>query len=336
MNIVDNFSLRRYNTFNIECIAKQFSVLNALEDYTSLVNSGELNNKKVLILGGGSNVLFTDDFDGLVVHPQFKGVEVLEEDKDTIKVRVGAGEVWEDFVEQAVSNGWFGIENLALIPGLVGAAPMQNIGAYGTELKDIFDHLRAIHFKTGELTTFSKEDCGFAYRTSVFKTSLQGQYLIYDVSLNLKKVPSVNLSYKVLNDYFKHKNNLTPKDIFEAVVDIRNSKLPDPKKIGNAGSFFKNPIISKTDYEFLKAEYPDIVAYPQEDDSVKIAAGWMIEQAGYKGMRKGKVGVHHAQALVLVNYGGANGQDIFDFSKRIAELTKKMFGIVLEPEVNII
>lgn len=326
------------NTFHIESIANQFVQLDDLDDIQAMISKGELKNRKVLILGGGSNVLLTKNVDGLVLHPQFKGINVLEENNEDLKVRVGAGESWEDFVKYTVTNGWHGIENLALIPGLMGAAPMQNIGAYGVELKDVFESLRAVNLETGELIEFLKKDCEFAYRSSVFKTHLKNQFMIFDVCLNLKKKQKLNITYRALKEYLD-KNpecEISQKAVFEAVVDIRNSKLPDPDQIGNAGSFFKNPVISQMQFVGLKIEFPEIVGYVQSDQNVKLAAGWLIDQAGLKGYRNGNVGVHEKQALVLVNYGNASGKEVYELSEQVKNKVNSIFGVQLEREVNIV
>jgi len=338
MKLQKNYSLKSMNTFRLDCKAKRFVQLDHLNDLRKLISAGELQNSEILILGGGSNILLTKDFEGLVLHPQFIGVEVLEEDDSLVKIRIGAGESWEDFVEYTVNKAWYGIENLALIPGLMGAAPMQNIGAYGVELKDVFDSLRAVDLESGELIEFTKENCEFGYRTSVFKTRLKGKYLIYDVCLVLRKEAKLNIQYKALKNQLE-KNpecEINQKTVFNAVLDIRNSKLPDPDKIGNAGSFFKNPVVSEMQFVGLKIEFSDIVGYPQENGDVKLAAGWLIDQAGLKGFRKGNVGTHEKQALVLVNYGEASGQEIYNFSEQIQQTVKNIFGVNIEREVNVV
>lgn len=338
MKLQENYSLKSLNTFHIACMAKQFIQLNQLENLRTLISTAKLQKSKILILGGGSNILFTKDFEGLVLHPHFMGVDVLADNDNDVKVRIGAGEIWEDFVEYTVSKAWMGIENLANIPGLIGAAPMQNIGAYGVELKDVFDHLRAVNLETGELLEFSKEQCEFGYRTSVFKTHLKGKFMIYDVCLKLKKQASLNIHYQALKDYF-HKLpgcEINQEAVFNAVVDIRNSKLPDPEVIGNAGSFFKNPVVSEMQFVELKIEFSDIVGYPHSDGNVKLAAGWLIDKAGLKGYRKGAVGVHEKQALVLVNYGDASGQEVYDLSEEVKQSVENIFSVNLEREVNIV
>lgn len=338
MKLQKNHSLKSMNTFHVDCVANRFAQLDNLEDLRTLISSGELKKSEILILGGGSNILLTKDFEGLVLHPQFMGVDVIEDNEDYVKVRIGAGEIWENFVEYTVSKSWCGIENLALIPGLLGAAPMQNIGAYGVELKDVFDHLRAVNLESGELIEFSKEQCEFAYRTSVFKTYLKGKFMIYDVCLNLKKQAKLNTHYQALKDYFEKRSEceINQEAVFKAVLDIRNSKLPDPEKIGNAGSFFKNPVVSEIQFIGLKIEFPDIVGYPQNNEEVKLAAGWLIDKAGLKAYRKGDVGVHEKQALVLVNYGNASGQDVYDVSEKVRQTVKNIFGVNIEREVNIV
>jgi len=338
MKLQENYSLKSMNTFHVECKASRFVQLDHLDDLRSLISRGELQKSDILILGGGSNILLTKDFDGLVLHPQFMGIEVLDENEESVKIRAGAGEKWESFVEYTVNKGWFGIENLALIPGLLGAAPMQNIGAYGVELKDVFNSLRAVNLETGELIEFSKEQCEFGYRTSIFKTKFKNKFLIYDICLNLKKQAKPNTYYQALKDYFEEipECDIDQKAVFKAVVNIRKSKLPDPDNLGNAGSFYKNPVVSDAKFNDLKNRFPGIVAYVQEDANVKIAAGWLIDQAGLKGFRKGDVGVHEKQALVLVNYGKANGQEIYDFSEYVKQTVKNIFDLSIEREVNIV
>ncbi len=338
MKLQENYPLKLMNTFHIDCNASRFVQLDHLDELRTLISEVELKKSKTLILGGGSNILLTKDFEGLVLHPQFMGIEVIKEDEAHVKVRIGAGESWGDFVEYSVKNTWYGVENLALIPGLMGAAPMQNIGAYGMELKDVFDSLRAVDLESGNLIEFSKEKCEFGYRTSVFKTRLKDKYLIYDVCLNLRKQGKLNIYYQSLKDYFENVSvcEINLKAVFKAVVDIRESKLPDPDKIGNAGSFFKNPVVSEIQFIGLKIEFPEIVGYVQSNGNVKLAAGWLIDNAGLKGFRKGDVGVYEKQALVLVNYGEASGQEVYDLSEEIKNTVQALFGVSLEREVNII
>jgi UDP-N-acetylmuramate dehydrogenase len=337
MNIQYNFSLKDFNTFHIDHKAASFAALYEYGDIRKLITEGVLKEQPYFILGGGSNVLFTKDFDGIVLHPQFKGIEIIFEDKSNISVRIGAGEVWEDFVEYTVSQSWYGIENLALIPGSVGAASIQNIGAYGVELKDVFYELRAVNLENGDQEVFSKEDCEFAYRSSIFKTG-ERKYLIYDIVLNLSKEKKLNLTYHAIKDHLKDipENEITQRMVFDSVVNIRNSKLPNPDLLGNAGSFFKNPVVSQEKFKSIESQYPEVKGYLQDNGSVKLAAGWLIEKTNLKGFRDGDAGVHEKQALVLVNYGNASGKNICDLSDIIEQKVFLKFGVKLEKEVNVL
>ena len=291
-----------------------------------------------MVLGGGSNVLFTRNWLGLVAHMCIHGVEVVSESEDLVQVSVGAGENWHQLVQWAVENGYGGIENLSLIPGTVGAAPMQNIGAYGVELKDVFHSLEAMDLKTGKVVRFFKEDCSFGYRYSIFKGEQKGKFVITRVNLTLSKQPEVNTTYGAILQTLQEMNVSQPsiRDVSEAVIQIRQSKLPDPLEIGNAGSFFKNPVIEKAHYEALEALHPQIPHYTVSDNEEKIPAGWLIEKCGWKGYREGEIGVHDKQALVLVNHGMARGMDIRKLAMAIMRSVKKEFQIDLEPEVNMV
>lgn len=291
-----------------------------------------------MILGGGSNILLTRGFTGVVAKMEMKGLHTLSETDEEVLVSIGAGENWHQFVLWCVERGFGGVENLALIPGTVGAAPMQNIGAYGVELKEVFHSLEAYEIKSGKLATFYKEDCKFGYRYSVFKGGLKDKYVITKVNFKLKKKPEFNISYGNLKDTLDQMGveELTLKNVSQAVINIRQSKLPDPMDIGNAGSFFKNPVIEKLHFEALEAQFPEIKSYPVDVDSVKVPAGWLIEQAGWKGYRYGDIGVHENQALVLVNHGTGRGRDIFKLSNDILKSVQNKFGIDLEREVNVI
>jgi UDP-N-acetylmuramate dehydrogenase len=328
--------LKPFNSFGISAIANEFIEIASFDQLKLLIQSQKLNN--FLVLGGGSNILFTKDFDGLILKNQLLGISVLEENNETVLVKAAGGENWHNFVRHCVSNGWGGIENLSLIPGSVGAAPLQNIGAYGVEIKESLVSLEAINLLTGELKTFNNEQCQFGYRESIFKHQLKGQYFICSVTFKLNKNAVPNISYgdisKVLNEW----NILQPDiaDVSDAVIHIRTSKLPDPALIGNAGSFFKNPVIDLSKFLDLQKRFPDIKSFPAADGKIKIPAAWLIEQCGFKGKRFGNVGVHENQALVLVNYGGGTGKDILELSKRIIESVKEKFGIELQTEVNII
>lgn len=328
--------LKPFNSFGISAIANEFIEIASFDQLKLLIQSQKLNN--FLVLGGGSNILFTKDFDGLILKNELLGISVLEENNETVLVKAAGGENWHNFVRHCVSNGWGGIENLSLIPGSVGAAPLQNIGAYGVEIKESLVSLEAINLLTGELKTFNNEQCQFGYRESIFKHQLKGQYFICSVTFKLHKKAVPNISYgdisKVLNEW----NILQPDiaDVSDAVIHIRTSKLPDPVLLGNAGSFFKNPVIDLSKFLDLQKRFPDIKSFPAADSKIKIPAAWLIEQCGFKGKRFGNVGVHENQALVLVNYGGGTGKDILELSKRIIESVKEKFGIELQTEVNII
>jgi len=332
-----NVSLQPYNTFGIDVSATAFARFSSIAELEAVLleNNGKL---PLFILGGGSNVLFTKSVDALVLKNELKGFEHLNETEDTIDIRVGAGEEWHAFVRYCVENGWGGVENLSLIPGSVGASPMQNIGAYGAEIKDCFVELTAFHIEKGELHTFSAEDCAFGYRESVFKRALKGQYIIASVTYRLQKHPKFNTAYGAIQTELDAMNvhELSVSAISQAVMNIRNSKLPNPKELGNAGSFFKNPVVDPAVVEVLKERFPEVPNYPQPDGSVKLAAGWLIEQAGWKGKRIGNCGVHARQALVLVNYGGASGNEIYALSQAVLDDVQQQFGVLLEREVNIL
>lgn len=337
MIIQKNYDLTKLNTFGIKASAKFFSEITKIDEIHTLFNSNEFKTNKRLFLGGGSNVLFTDDYEGIVVLNSIKGIEILEEDNDYVWVKAMTGESWHDLVLYTIQRNLWGIENLAYIPGSVGGAPMQNIGAYGRELKDTLTSLEAFDVITGEKKVFENIECKFGYRDSVFKNELKDKYFIFSIILKLSKLPQKNVEYKILNDFLQSKNIKvhSPKDIADAVTEIRKSKLPDPKVIGNAGSFFKNVFVSSDQKNELFKLYPELPFF-EEDAKVKIPAGWLIEKCGWKGKRVGAVGVHDKQALVLVNYGGGTGQDIKNLSEAIIHDVEKQFGIKLSPEVNMI
>ena len=353
MKILENYDLTELNTFQVSAYAKFFIEIEDENNALLFFNSLLFKNNKKLFLGGGSNVLFTKDFDGIVVLNKLKGVEILEENKESVFIKAKSGENWHNLVLFSVSLGYWGIENLAFIPGTVGAAPIQNIGAYGVELKDVFLNLEAININTGEKKIFKNEDCKFGYRDSVFKTSFKDQYFILNITLKLSKIEKRNINYGILKEYIE-KNKIkinSSKDISDVVEDIRKSKLPDPKIIGNAGSFFKNVFVEKNKFEELLAEYPDMPYFKEERTSplrqladspcqgegeIKIPAGWLIEKCGWKGRRIGNVGVHDKQALVLVNYGGAKGEEIEKLANLIIDSVISKFDLKLIPEVNLI
>lgn len=340
MQIHENLSLKQYNTFGIDVKAKHFadfsSVLQLQEILMYMHQLSPRINK--LILGGGSNLLFTGDVNALVLKNEVAGIDVLKQDDEFVYVQVGAGINWHSFVLHCVQQGWGGVENLSLIPGNAGASPMQNIGAYGVEIKDVFEELEAYHLNDKSIVKFSAADCEFGYRESVFKRKYKDQFVIISVTYKLRKQPVFNTSYGAINQELEKMGvkELSVAAISQAVINIRSSKLPDPQVIGNAGSFFKNPSVSKEQYDQLKNEFPALVAYANVDGTVKLAAGWLIEQCGWKGYRKGDAGCHAKQALVLVNYGNAAGKEIYDLSEEIVQSVKQKFGVELEREVNII
>lgn len=336
--IKENFNLKEYNTFGIEANCKYFLEANCLDDIIKAINFCKKENLSPFILGGGSNLLLTKDIETLVIHNNIQSYKTIQENEDEIILEVGGGVVWHDFVMHCIENDWGGVENLSLIPGRVGASPMQNIGAYGVEIKDTFQYLKAIEIANGEIKTFFTDECKFGYRESVFKNIYKNQFIISHVAFKLtKRNHFLNTSYGAIEDELKRNNwSKNIQNISKAVINIRQSKLPDPKEIGNSGSFFKNPVVETTLFKKLKHEYPDLAAYPLDENNVKIAAGWLIEKAGWKGKRIKDFGVHKKQALVLVNYGGANGREIYDLSAEIIDDVKNKFGIKLEREVNII
>ena len=291
-----------------------------------------------LIVGGGSNILFKNHVSGLVLKNDIPGLQVVKEDADQVYIRAGAGENWHGFVKFCLEHNWAGVENLSLIPGCVGASPMQNIGAYGVEIKEVFEELEAWHLQEKKIHVFRAADCAFGYRESVFKGKYRNQYVILNVTYRLNKKPHFNTSYGAIEQELERMGaqELSIQAISQAVINIRTSKLPDPAKIGNAGSFFKNPSVPASAYEQLKQQHPAIVGYTNADGTVKLAAGWLIEQCGLKGYRKGDAGVHEKQALVLVNYGHASGNDIYDLSEHVMKSVRDKFGVELEREVNIV
>jgi UDP-N-acetylmuramate dehydrogenase len=342
MQIQENISLRPYNTFKIDVMARYFSNFSNLEVLSELTTYD--SRLTTLILGGGSNILFTKNFDGLVLKNEIKGIQELREDNEYVFVKAGAGENWHQFVLYCIRHNWGGIENLSLIPGNVGAAPIQNIGAYGVELKEVFYDLEAFHLEEKKVYCFTLNDCEFGYRNSIFKNKFKDQFVILNITLRLRKHPVFNTSYGAITQELEKMGvkELTIKTISQAVINIRSSKLPDPEKIANAGSFFKNPVVTNEKFQMLKSEFRQIVGYENSDGTVKLAAGWLIEQCGpvdsgsWKGFRNGDAGCHEHQALVLVNYGQAKGHEIFDLSEEILDSVNKKFGVRLEREVNII
>lgn len=336
MKIEQNYNLSKLNTFGINVNTKFFVEIKSEEDLLKLFSLPEFKDNKKMFLGGGSNVLFTKDFDGIVVLNKLAGIEIIEEDLDSGTVKAMGGELWHDLVLFAVNCGYWGLENLAFVPGTVGASPIQNIGAYGVELKDSLFQVEAFEIETGLKKIFSKKECNFGYRDSIFKNEFKGKYFISAVIFKLNKKENKNIKYKTIKEYIE-KNNIkisTPKEISEIVGIIRNGKLPDPKILGNAGSFFKNIFIDKIKLQKLLTDYSD-VPYFEEEDIIKIPAGWLIEQCGWKGKRFGNVGVFEKQALVLVNYGGATGLEITSLANKIIKSVKDKFDLDLTPEVNL-
>lgn len=337
MEIIENFSLKKHNTFGIEAKAKEFTAVHSVEELKNVLAQNQY--KKKFILGGGSNMLLTQDIDALVIHIDLKGTKIIREDDDFVWVESQAGENWHGFVLWTINQNFGGLENMSLIPGNVGTTPVQNIGAYGTEIKDTFVSCDAIKIDNQEIRTFTKDECNFGYRESIFKNDVKGQYIITSVVFKLtKRNHKINTSYGDITAELAKQGITAPtlKDVSNAVIAIRQSKLPDPKELGNSGSFFKNPIISKTDFEKVQQKFPDIRFFEVSDTEVKVPAGWLIEQAGFKGKRFGDAGIHKNQALVLVNYGNATGQEILNVSKDIQETIFNTFGIHIEAEVNVI
>ncbi|WP_423148921.1 UDP-N-acetylmuramate dehydrogenase [Rubrolithibacter danxiaensis] len=335
--ILENFSLRSLNTFGVEAHARWFTEINSEDDLKELFSDEKWRSVKRLVLGGGSNMLFTQDFDGLVIKISINGIKSEVAEKDVF-VTAGAGVVWNELVKYCVERDFAGLENLSLIPGSVGASPVQNIGAYGVELKDVLYSCRAFEIETGEIRVFNNADCKFDYRESVFKNELKGKFIITEASFKLSKEVHLNTSYGAIQQELEKRGIQNPsiKDISDVVSHIRVSKLPDPSTIGNAGSFFKNPIIQVEKFRQLQSAFPDIVHYCITNSTIKLAAGWMIEQCNWKGKKIGNTGTWKNQALVLVNHKNASGEEIFQLSEEIIRDVQEKFGVRLEREVNII
>ncbi|WP_435416157.1 UDP-N-acetylmuramate dehydrogenase [Polaribacter aestuariivivens] len=335
MNIQQNISLKNYNTFGISVNAKRFVSITSYYDLEQLLKV----EKNLFLISGGSNMLLTKDIEKLVVHIDIKGISIDNEDDNFVYITVNAGENWHDFVLFCIAENYGGIENLSLIPGNVGTCPIQNIGAYGVEVKDTITKVEAIEIETGKRITFSNEECQFGYRNSIFKNELKGKVILTAVSFKLsKKNHQLNTSYGAIETELASKNVIKPtlKNISDAVIAIRKSKLPDPKEIGNSGSFFKNPVISKEQFLELQKKHPNIPSYTVSENEIKVPAGWLVEQSGFKGKRFDDAGVHKKQALVLVNYGNASGKEIYQLAQKIQKTVLKNFGIALEIEVNVI
>tara|TARA_R110000824_G_scaffold288508_3_gene476710 strand:- start:30550 stop:31563 length:1014 start_codon:yes stop_codon:yes gene_type:complete len=337
MLIQDDFNLKHFNTFHVSAHARYFAHVTSRSELTEALTFSKRQQIPFMLIGQGSNLLFKADYPGLIIELNIKGIELLREDQNYYYVRAQCGENWHAFVQYCLQNNWYGLENLSLIPGTVGAAPVQNIGAYGVEISERLHELEALEIATGKLLNFSTKQCQLAYRHSIFKAELKDQFIITSVTFRLLKKVSLNLSYPSLQEALKgiDRRQLTPQMVSDAVCEIRQSKLPDPGVIGNAGSFFWNPIVSDEELKGLRDAYPDIVAYPYQKQH-KIAAAWLIDKAGWKGYREGDVGVHKDHALVLVNYGQASGAELFNLSERIQASVAEKFGIELQAEVRII
>ncbi len=336
--LTKNYSLKNLNTFRVDVKAKLFAELFSEEELVKLICDKKNNQEKKLILGGGSNILFTKDFDGLVIKVSISGINVIEENDESVLIEAGAGVNWNELVKYCVERNYGGIENLTLIPGTVGAAPIQNIGAYGQELSDTFYSLDGVYTETSEKKTFGKDECRFSYRSSIFKEELKNKFIITSVQLKLSKNQKPNTVYKTLQEYLSKKEIANPsiKDISKAVEEIRRQRLPNPAKIGNAGSFFKNPEVSKDTFIKLKSEFNDVISFLTDSEKIKISAGWLIEKCGWKGKRARDVGTSPDHALVICNFGNATGAEILEFAMRIKEEVANKFGITLEEEVNIL
>ena len=332
-----NCSLLPYNTFGMDVKASRFVEYASVEELRGLWNAEREAVARALHIGGGSNLLFASDYEGLILHSAIKGYTVVKETEEEVEVRVGAGEAWDDFVAYTVANGWYGAENLSLIPGEVGASAVQNIGAYGVEAKDLIVSVDTFGLETGEERRFMREECRYAYRESVFKQELKGKYAVTFVTYRLKKHPVFHLEYgNIRAELEKQGCQVDLENVRRIIIAIRQAKLPDPKVLGNAGSFFMNPVVPKMQFEALLAQYPDMPHYPVDDAHVKIPAGWMIDRCGWKGKRVGHAGVHEKQALVLVNCGGATGKEVMHLAEEIVASVRERFGVTIRPEVNYI
>ncbi len=336
MEIRQNISLKPYNTFGIDVKAKYFAEYNSVTELKELISSEVFCSNRHFHIGGGSNLLLLNDYDGLILHSQIKEIEKTGEDEEFVFLRVGSGMVWDDFVAYCVSNNYYGVENLSLIPGEVGASAVQNIGAYGMEVKDAIFSVETIETATLQNRIFSREECRYGYRKSIFKEELKGQYIITHVTFRLKKNPDYQLDYQHLKQAVLERGDINLNNIRETVISIRQNKLPDPAISGNAGSFFMNPVISAEKFEMLQQIYPTMPHYPVSQSEVKVPAGWLIEQCGLKGKSFGRVGVHSKQALVIINLGNATGQEVADLAAMIMENVWQKFGIEIRPEVNFI
>jgi UDP-N-acetylmuramate dehydrogenase len=334
--IHSHHQLRKLNSFGLDSEAAWYARPEDVESLVSILEHDNNRKQPVLVLGEGSNILFRNNFNGLVIQPGMKGIEVAQEKGDELIIRVGAAENWDNWVRYATEKGWYGLENLSLIPGSVGASPVQNIGAYGVELKDRFEWLEAWDIQMKQHLRMDHHACRFSYRNSIFKEESRGRYIITHVAFRMNRKPRLQLEYGNVRTEFSMVNGSTPMDLRNVIIGIRRSKLPDPLQFGNAGSFFKNPVVDRTIFSCLRVEYPEVPFYPETGNQVKIPAAWLIEKCGWKGKRIGNVGTWPTQPLVIVNYGGATGQEIYDFSETILEDVERSFGVTLEREVNVI
>ena len=336
MSIQQNLSLKSYNTFGIDVNTRYFAEYSSIGELKEILGSEIINAKPWLHIGGGSNLLFLKDFEGIILHSQLKSIEKISETNEIVLLKVGAGMVWDDFVAYCVSNNYYGVENLSLIPGEVGASAVQNIGAYGMEVKDVIETVDTIHTETLNERMFTNEECRYGYRKSIFKEELRGKYIITNVTFRLKKQPDYQLDYQHLREAVLQRGEINLANIRSTVISIRESKLPDPSITGNAGSFFMNPVIPKEKFEELQLSHPTMPHYPASETEVKVPAGWLIEQCGWKGRSVGNVGVHSRQALVIINLGGATGPEVAGLAAQIRENVFQRFGIDITPEVNYI
>jgi len=338
MVVKNNISLKPFNTFGVDAKARYFAEIVSVSDLQKALSFAKEKKIPLLILGGGSNVLFAGDFEGLVLLNRMQGMEAVKETDESVWLKVMGGQQWPGWVDYCVTKGLGGIENLSLIPGTVGAAPIQNIGAYGVEVKEVIDKVEAFNLETGEIRVFSNSECEFDYRSSVFKKSAKGRYFVLSVTFKLSKNPAVNINYAPLKNRFEGRDSesISVLEVSDAVKQIRRSKLPDPEELGNAGSFFKNPVIKNGRLQTLLETYPEMPHYPFDKESSKLAAGWLIEQCGWKGKRVGDAGVHDNQALVMVNHGDASGEEVLSLAEKVRQSVDEKFGVRLEFEVNIV
>lgn len=335
LTIKENHSLKELNTFGLDVKAEKYIHFDTVDDAREALYTKSTCKKPILILGGGSNILFSKDFEGTILHPKIEGIEIASESKEDIYLRVGAGVCWDTFVEYCVSNGWSGVENLSLIPGNVGASPVQNIGAYGMEAKDCIVSVKGLYLNKAKPFVLSNDECAFGYRDSIFKHELKKKALITHVCFRLSKLPKYTIHYGNISEELKKYNEVNLENIRKAIIAIRRQKLPDPKDLGNAGSFFKNPVVKETKAKKLKTEHPDMPTYPALN-GIKLSAGWLIEQCGWKGKKVGNVGMYKEQSLIMVNYGGAKAEELITLSSAIQESVKSTFDVKIEPEVNFV